>query len=274
MKSKEELDDLCMCIGKAQIAYRNANEENLRESGKEFPVMSDNEVEDKGLRMDVDGRHGQVNVVIDKVRYNFDRDYVEVHICEEDYDAKDYWCDINLLGEDGYYIYENVDWSIPYEDSKWKKVECTYNDGYFLHVDAWTDPEEEGNAKCIAIIDTISLHVYYLDLTASDDCKVKKVIKEAKEKLGDGNIMISKERYNAEHETIVQISADMYQEVYDLNEVYDFTTASSIIIDLALEFEEKWTKMKKNDDKGELDYLTELEKFENEKSLELHKEYD
>ena len=59
-------------------------------------------------------------------------------------------------------------------------------------------------------------------------------------------------------ETIVQLSADIYQKVYDHCECY--TEASAEIIRLAREFEKElnWQE----DD--ERDYIAELEKFENE----------
>lgn len=72
--------------------------------------------------------------------------------------------------------------------------------------------------------------------------------------------IVSKNKHKEELllETIVQLSADIYKQVYDHCECY--TEASAEIIRLAREFEKElnW----KEDD--ERDYIIELEKFENE----------
>lgn len=59
-------------------------------------------------------------------------------------------------------------------------------------------------------------------------------------------------------ETIVQLSADIYKQVYDHCECY--TEASAEIIRLAREFEKELNWQ----DDDERDYIAELEKFENE----------
>ena len=112
MKSKEELSELSMAIGKAIRAYHNAIEDNLKECGKEMPVLPyDDDDEESGMRVDIIGRHNDlVNVVVDKVRYNSENDSVEFHVCEEDYNDKDYWTYPSIFEDSADYIYENIDW--------------------------------------------------------------------------------------------------------------------------------------------------------------------
>ena len=68
-------------------------------------------------------------------------------------------------------------------------------------------------------------------------------------------------------ETIVMLSADLYQEIYNSDDCYCFTDACGKIIHLAEEFERKlnWTE-----NAGKLDYIDELEKFENIVRSRLH----
>lgn len=68
-------------------------------------------------------------------------------------------------------------------------------------------------------------------------------------------------------ETIVMISADLFQDIYDSKGCNGFTDACDKIIHLAEEFEKKlnWTE-----NVGKLDYIDELEKFENNVRKRLH----
>ena len=114
MKSKEELEKLSYAIGDAERAYYNAVRDNLKESGREHIVESDNEDED-GLHVTTtDGYNDNVDAVIDKVRYNGENGIdgiVEVHVCKWDYDEKDYWIDIQMFDNDVKpYVYENIIW--------------------------------------------------------------------------------------------------------------------------------------------------------------------
>ena len=116
MKTKEELNELSYAIGAAERAYYNAIKENLKESGKEHSVESDDEDED-GLHVTTTDRHdNNVIAVIDKVRFNGNvgchpDGIVEVHVCEWDYDEKDYWIDIQMFDSDVKpYVYENIIW--------------------------------------------------------------------------------------------------------------------------------------------------------------------
>lgn len=117
MKTKEELNELSGNIGKAIYAYHIAIFDNLKESGKEYDVISDYDDDDdehNGLRLTIIGRHNEsVDICVDKVRcakYESDAEVVEVHICEDNYKACDYWCVADVLGDDLDYVYDNINW--------------------------------------------------------------------------------------------------------------------------------------------------------------------
>ena len=110
MKTKKELAELSNAIGEAIGAYHNAIANNLKESGKEHEVEGDDE---NGLHLTIIGRHDSaVDICVDKIRYNCKSSigFVEVHICEEDYKEKDYWLDIDNLGDDADYVNDNIVW--------------------------------------------------------------------------------------------------------------------------------------------------------------------
>ena len=115
MKTKEELNELSYAIGVAERAYYNAVRDNLKESGKEYIVESDDEDED-GLHVTTTDRHdNNVIAVIDKIRFNGDgchlEGIVEVHVCEWNYDKEDYWIDIQAFDSDvKAYVYDNIIW--------------------------------------------------------------------------------------------------------------------------------------------------------------------
>jgi hypothetical protein len=77
-----------------------------------------------------------------------------------------------------------------------------------------------------------------------------------------------------EHEALVLMSADIYQKVYNMTEVYDYNFAASLVRDAALRFERKWWEMKADDKDNMLDYIIEMEKFEAEELERLAKIYD
>ena len=111
MKTTKELRELSNAIGKAICAYHNAISENLKESGKEHNVVGYEDEDEKGLRLEIIGRHDDlVSTVIDKVRYNNESDMVEVHICEEDYREQDYWTYISTLGDAQDYVNDSIEW--------------------------------------------------------------------------------------------------------------------------------------------------------------------
>ena len=77
-----------------------------------------------------------------------------------------------------------------------------------------------------------------------------------------------------EHEALALMSADIYQDIYNMSEVYDYNLAASLVRDAALRFEKKWWEMKADDKDDMLDYIFEMEKFENEELERLRKIYD
>jgi hypothetical protein len=119
MKTKEELNKLSYAIGVAERKYYNAVKDNLKESGKEYDVQSDYDEDDwddvVGLHVTTTDRHdNNVIAVIDKIRFNTNcgvDGLVEVHVCEWDYDDKDYWIGIEMFnGDVKPYVYENIIW--------------------------------------------------------------------------------------------------------------------------------------------------------------------
>lgn len=116
MKTKKELNELSNAIGAAERAYYNAVRDNLKESGKEHSVESDDEDED-GLHVTTTDRHSlgsNVVAVIDKVRFNANDGVdglVQVHVCEWDYGKTDYWIYIEAFDSDVKpYVYDNIIW--------------------------------------------------------------------------------------------------------------------------------------------------------------------
>ena len=113
MKSKKEIIELSIAIGRAIREYHKAIADNLKESGKEFSVKGDDE-DTNGLRLSVRDRHdGLADVVVDKVRYHTSdngAEFVEVHICEEEYKDCDYWLIADCFGDDMDYVYDNIVW--------------------------------------------------------------------------------------------------------------------------------------------------------------------
>ena len=77
-----------------------------------------------------------------------------------------------------------------------------------------------------------------------------------------------------EHEALVLMSADIYQDIYNMSEVYDYNLAASLVRDAALRFEKQWWEMKADDKDDMLDYILEMEKFEAEELERLRKIYD
>jgi len=115
MKSVKEMVELSHAIGRAIMEYHKAVADNLKESGKKFSVAGDDEdVDVDGLRLSIRGRHDDlVDVVVDKVCYHTSEngtEYVQVHICEEEYKDCDYWLMADSFGDDIDYIYDNIVW--------------------------------------------------------------------------------------------------------------------------------------------------------------------
>lgn len=78
---------------------------------------------------------------------------------------------------------------------------------------------------------------------------------------------LDKQRDNLLKESIVMLSADLYQDIYDTDECDRFTDACETIIELAEEFEKRLNWIANGDN---LDYLEELEKFETSVRKRLH----
>ena len=76
------------------------------------------------------------------------------------------------------------------------------------------------------------------------------------------------------HETLILMSADMYQDIYNMTEVGGYDVAVDLVRKAALRFEKKWAEMKANDKEDKLDYILELEKFEEEELARLRDLYD
>lgn len=115
MRTSKELKVLSNNIGKAIFAYHDAVKENLKESGKEHGVygdeyLEDDEVEAVRLTTFNDDGDGVVFMDIDKVRYNKERDVVEVHVRMEDYRECDWWYNADMLGDTIDYVFDAIKW--------------------------------------------------------------------------------------------------------------------------------------------------------------------
>ena len=109
MTTKKELQELSNNIGKAIFAYRNAVAVNLKESGKEHNVIGDDE-EYNGICLKIRDDDSVDTALIDKVRWNEERECVEYHCSEWNYQSTDDWTNIAWLGEEIDYIYDAIEW--------------------------------------------------------------------------------------------------------------------------------------------------------------------
>lgn len=109
MKTKEELNKLSQEIVSATFSYHNAIAENLKESGKEHKVIGDDEDFD-GIYLKVRDDDSVDTILVDKVRWNEEREYIEYHCCEWNYTKTDDWCYIAWLGDDADYVFEAIEW--------------------------------------------------------------------------------------------------------------------------------------------------------------------
>jgi hypothetical protein len=99
-------------------------------------------------------------------------------------------------------------------------------------------------------------------------------LKYGKVTLADDNekfVKMQSDYYYRIIENVVQLSADLYETIYSLHGVENYTTATGIIKRLAEEFEEEWI----NDEKEnkDSDYIYKLEEFEERKLKEIKKIY-
>lgn len=109
MKTKEQLQAMSNAIREAKRTYRNAIAVNLKESGKEHNLLFDDEYE-KGLMFLVSVGDVVNTEVIDKVKWNEERQDVQYHIVESNYRECDLWSSVSWLGEDVDFLYEAIDW--------------------------------------------------------------------------------------------------------------------------------------------------------------------
>ena len=154
-------------------------------------------------------------------------------------------------------------------------IEMEFYDGIALATDGcglyMTYPKLEEVAKSPARQERIQEYTGIYDGTINqhDVALCYGVLKFDKNR---NKMSMSAETYGLEHETIILMSADIYQDIYNMNNVYDFSLAARLVRDAALRFEKKWNdEMKGNDS---YDYIMEMEKFEQEELERLRKIYD
>ena len=112
MKTKDELDELYDAIGDARRAFHKAVRETLKEGGCEYKLKG-NFTDDSPLLLSYMGRHGLVELELDKVRSSTEKgaeEVIEVHVCYEDSDECDYWMYASDFGYDEDYIYASIIW--------------------------------------------------------------------------------------------------------------------------------------------------------------------
>lgn len=109
MKTSKELYEMSMAIGEAKRAYREAVEANLKESGKEHNVIGDDDEYD-GIYLKLRDDDAVDTALVDKVRWNNERNYAEFHYSEWNYDTADNWTPVYWLNEEINYIYDNIEW--------------------------------------------------------------------------------------------------------------------------------------------------------------------
>lgn len=109
MKTKEELTRLSGEVNKAIWAYHDAIASNLIESGREHNVIGDDEDYD-GIILKIRDDDSVDTILVDKVRWDKDKKYVEYHQSEFNYEKSDLWIPIGWLGDEIDYIYEAIEW--------------------------------------------------------------------------------------------------------------------------------------------------------------------
>jgi hypothetical protein len=154
-------------------------------------------------------------------------------------------------------------------------IEMEFYDGIALATDGcglyMTYPKLEEVAKSPARQERIQEYTGIYDGTINqhDVALCYGVLKFDKNR---NKMSMSTETYGLEHETIILMSADIYQDIYNMSNVYDFSLAARLVRDAALRFEKKWNdEMKGNDS---YDYILQMEKFEQEELERLRKIYD
>jgi hypothetical protein len=156
-------------------------------------------------------------------------------------------------------------------------VEMEFYDGIALATDGCglclTYPKLEEVAKSIVRQEKIQEYTGIYDGTINQhDVALTYGVLKFDEKQDKVSTSISMQAF--EHEALVLMSGDIFQQVYNMSEVYDYNLAASLIRDAALRFEKKWWEMKADDKDDMLDYIFEMEKFEEEELDRLRKIYD
>jgi hypothetical protein len=162
-----------------------------------------------------------------------------------------------------------------FDDNGECPIEMEFYDGIALATDGCglylTYPKLEEIAKSPARQESIQDYTGIYDGTINQhDVALRYGVLKFDEKRN--KMSISGETYGLEHETIILMSADIYQDIYNMDNVYDFSLAARLVRDAALRFEKKWNdEMKGNDG---YDYIMEMDRFEQEELERLRKIYD
>jgi hypothetical protein len=162
-----------------------------------------------------------------------------------------------------------------FDDNGECPIEMEFYDGIALATDGCglylTYPKLEEIAKSPARQESIQDYTGIYDGTINQhDVALRYGVLKFDEKRN--KMSISGETYGLEHETIILMSADIYQDIYNMDNVYDFSLAARLVRDAALRFEKKWNdEMKGNDG---YDYIIEMDRFEQEELERLRKIYD
>lgn len=169
----------------------------------------------------------------------------------------------------------NLTLDYQFDDNGECPIEMEFYDGIALATDGCglylTYPKLEEIAKSPARQESIQDYTGIYDGTINQhDVALRYGVLKFDEKRN--KMSISGETYGLEHETIILMSADIYQDIYNMDNVYDFSLAARLVRDAALRFEKKWNdEMKGNDG---YDYIIEMDRFEQEELERLRKIYD
>ena len=162
-----------------------------------------------------------------------------------------------------------------FDDNGECPIEMEFYDGIALATDGCglylTYPKLEEIAKSPARQESIQEYTGIYDGTINQhDVALRYGVLKFDE--NRNKMSMSGETYGLEHETIILMSADIYQDIYNMSDVYDFSLAARLVRDAALRFEKKWNdEMKGNDS---YDYILQMDKFEQEELERLRKIYD
>lgn len=114
------------------------------------------------------------------------------------------------------------------------------------------------------------------------DVALKYGVLELSKNDADKVIVTTVSEQSKRDETLAILSADIYQKIYDMDDegLVGYDRAARIVAVLADEFEKEWQEKKLDDPNDELDYIYELEAFEEralkdvERKLNIDRKYD